>query len=80
MNDNILVSKHSDVIDYSKKYRNYGKFDHIVSGLNYRMSEFTAALGVVQIKRLSEIISWKNSYAKNFLDPLYKNRLKLQYC
>lgn len=73
----ILVSKHKDLIQYSKKFRNYGKFEHIVEGLNYRMSEFTAVLGVVQTNRMSEIISWKNKIAKDYLDPLYENRLKL---
>ena len=71
----ILVSKHADMIQHSLKYRNYGKFEHIIDGLNYRMSEFTAALGVVQIKRMKEIISWKNSYAKKYLDPKHPNRV-----
>ena len=30
-------------------------------GLNFRMSEFTAALGLVQIERLDEIVAWKNA-------------------
>ena len=29
-------------------------------GLNFRMSEFTAALGLVQTERLEEIVAWKN--------------------
>ncbi len=41
----MLASKHHGLIEYSKKYRNYGKFEHEVEGLNYRMSEFTVALG-----------------------------------
>ena len=72
----ILVSKHKDIIEYSIKFRNYGKFEHVVEGLNYRMSEFTAALGVVQTKRMKEIVDWKNEYAKNYLDPKYPNRVK----
>ena len=72
----VLVSKNKDLIDYAKKYRNYGKFDYDVSGLNFRMSEFTAALGIVQIKRLDEIIKWKNDYAHNFLDSQFGNRMQ----
>ena len=72
----ILVSKNEDIIKHSIKFRNYGKFEHIVNGLNYRMSEFTAALGVVQAKRMKEIVEWKNAYASNFLDPIHSNRLK----
>lgn len=71
----ILVSKHKDLLEHSRKYRNYGKFEHVVDGLNYRMSEFTAALGVVQVKRMKEIISWKNNYAKNYLDSNNPNRV-----
>jgi SAM-dependent methyltransferase len=41
----MLVSKHPSLIEFAMKYRNYGKFEHEVEGLNYRMSEFTAALG-----------------------------------
>ena len=72
----ILVSKHEDLIEHARKYRNYGKFNYDVDGLNFRMSEFTAALGVVQIKRLKEIIEWKNDFALNFLDPIHENRVK----
>ena len=71
----ILVSKHQELIDYCYKFRNYGKFEYDVQGLNYRMSEFTAALGVVQTKRMPEIVNWKNDYAENFLDTKYSNRV-----
>ena len=72
----ILVSKHKDLINHSLKYRNYGKFEHIVDGLNFRMSEFTAALGVVQTKRMNEIVKWKNEFARKYLDSKYSNRIK----
>jgi len=73
----ILVSTNKDLIEHAFQFRNYGKWDYNISGLNYRMSEFTAAMGVVQTKRLDEIISWKNKYAQKFLDPYYKNKLIL---
>lgn len=72
----MLVSKHEELIEYAKKYRNYGKFDHDVDGLNFRMSEFTAALGVVQIDRLPEIINWKQKIASEILDLRHENRVK----
>ena len=72
----LLVSKNKDLIAHSNKFRNYGKFDHLVDGLNYRMSEFTAVLGVVQTRRMKEIIDWKNDFAKNYLDLKYSNRIK----
>ena len=57
----ILVSKNDELMDYAKKFRNYGKFEHDVPGLNFRMTEFTAVLGVLATKRLDEIVSWKNN-------------------
>jgi dTDP-4-amino-4,6-dideoxygalactose transaminase len=60
----MLVSKHNEVIEYAKKFRNYGKFDYKVHGLNYRITEFAAAVGVIQADRLKDIIDFKNDYAK----------------
>jgi dTDP-4-amino-4,6-dideoxygalactose transaminase len=73
----MLVSKNKDLIEFAKQYRNYGKFDYKVEGLNYRLSEFTAAIGCVQVERQDEIIAWKNDYVKKHLDPQYSNRVIL---
>lgn len=73
----VLVSKHPELIEYARKYRNWGKFEYEVEGLNYRMNEFTAAIGVVQVERMEEIIAWKNEYAREFLDRQYSNRIHL---
>ncbi len=56
----VLVSKNKDLIEFSKSFKNYGKPNNKVIGKNYRMSEFNAALGCVQIDRLEDIIEWKN--------------------
>jgi perosamine synthetase len=73
----ILVSRHAELIDFVKKYRNYGKFEYDVEGLNYRLSEFTAAIGLVQTGRMEEIVGWKNRYAKEILDSAHPGRLQL---
>jgi perosamine synthetase len=73
----MLVSSNPGLIEFAKKYRNYGKFEHEVNGLNYRMSEFTAALGVVQVDRMDEMTAWKNEVAERHLAPQYTNRLNL---
>jgi dTDP-4-amino-4,6-dideoxygalactose transaminase len=73
----VLVSRRPEVVEYARAFRNYGKPTHEVHGLNFRMSEFTAALGLVQIERLPEIVAWKNSVARTSLDPLYPSRLEL---
>jgi dTDP-4-amino-4,6-dideoxygalactose transaminase len=72
----MLVSRNKDLIEFAKKYRNYGKFDFKVQGLNFRINEFSAAIGAIQTERLKDIIKFKNDYAKQ-LDLKYPNHLKL---
>jgi dTDP-4-amino-4,6-dideoxygalactose transaminase len=73
----VLVSTRPDVLEHARAFRNYGKPDYSVPGLNFRMSELTAALGLVQIERLPEIVAWKNAVARTELDPAYASRLQL---
>lgn len=72
----MVVSRHRGLMEFARKYRNYGKFEHEVEGLNYRMSEFTAALGAVQTDRMDEITAWKNDVAARLLDPVYPERIR----
>jgi len=73
----VLVSRHDELLQFARSYRNYAKPDYVQPGLNFRMSEFTAALGLVQIERLDEIVAWKNEIARSELDPRYPARLEL---
>jgi dTDP-4-amino-4,6-dideoxygalactose transaminase len=73
----VLVSGRPEVIAHARDFRNYGKPTYEVAGLNFRMSEFTAALGLVQIERLPEIVSWKNDIARRYLDDSHPSRLEL---
>jgi dTDP-4-amino-4,6-dideoxygalactose transaminase len=73
----VLVSRRPEVVEHAREFRNYGKPSYQVPGLNFRMSEFTAALGLVQIERLPEIVAWKNAVAVAELDPHFPGRLKL---
>jgi perosamine synthetase len=72
----VLVSKHPELIEHARAFRNYGKPTYELAGLNFRMSEFTAALGLLQIERLPEIVAWKNRVAREELDPQYPSRLE----
>jgi len=72
----MLVTNNVDLVDFAKKYRNYGKFDYKVQGLNFRMNEFVAAIGCVQVERLDQIVAWKNEYAQRYLDPKFPRRVK----
>jgi perosamine synthetase len=73
----MLVSHHPELLDHARAFRNYGKPDHRVAGLNFRLSEFTAAIGLVQTERLDEIVAAKNRYARERLDPVHPNRVEL---
>jgi dTDP-4-amino-4,6-dideoxygalactose transaminase len=72
----ILVSANKDLQEFSKQSRNYGKPDFTVEGLNYRINEFAAALGVAQVDRMADIVAWKKAYAEKHLDPKFPNRVK----
>jgi dTDP-4-amino-4,6-dideoxygalactose transaminase len=73
----LLVSSNPDLIEFARTFRNYGKPDYAAPGLNYRMNEFTAALGLVGTERLEEIVAWKNRIARSELDPRHPARLEL---
>ena len=73
----MLVSKHADAIELARTFRNYGKPDYTTHGLNFRMNEFTAAIGIVQTDRLPEIVRWKNEAARLHIDPHHPSRLQL---
>ena len=73
----MLVSRNAELLEYARAFRNYGKPDYAVHGLNFRLNEFTAALGIVQVDRLDEIAAWKNQAARTHLDPLYPSRVQL---
>ena len=73
----VLVSTNDELVAFARDFRNYGKPSFDVHGLNFRMSEFTAALGLVQIERLPEIVAWKNEVAREHLDPHHPSRLEL---
>lgn len=72
----MLVSRHAELIDYARLYREYGKPDFDQPGLNFRMNEFTAALGILAVERLDEIQAWKNDAARELLDPRHPNRVR----
>jgi dTDP-4-amino-4,6-dideoxygalactose transaminase len=73
----LLVSKHADLVEFARGFRNYGKPDYSQPGLNYRMNEFTAAVGLLGAERMEEIVAWKNKIAREELDPIHPARLEL---
>jgi dTDP-4-amino-4,6-dideoxygalactose transaminase len=73
----VLVSTRPEVVEHARAFRNYGKPTYDVPGLNFRMSEFTAAMGLLQAERMPEIVAWKNDIARNELDRQHPSRLEL---
>lgn len=72
----MLVTRHEALASFARSYRNYGKPNHTIHGLNFRMNEFTAALGCVQTERMQEVVAWKREYAYTMLDPVYPHRVQ----
>lgn len=72
----MLVTRRADLVEYARLFRNYGKPQHVVHGLNHRMTEFVAAIGVVQTRRLPDIIDIKQNLAAK-LDTQFPNRVRL---
>ncbi len=79
----MVCSKDGNCLQWVKLYRNYGrkvvdgKVNYVIkNGFNFRMSEFSAALGLVQMERLDEILAWKMQLARKY-DIIVKNRIKM---
>jgi dTDP-4-amino-4,6-dideoxygalactose transaminase len=73
----MLVSRHEELVEHARLFRNYGKPSYETHGLNFRMNEFTAAIGLVQVERLDEIVAWKNTMARTQLDAHHPSRIEL---
>lgn len=78
----MVVSKNEELLKWIEKYRNYGKevidghvYYRIPDGFNMRINEFTAALGIIQTRRLPQIVEWKRRLAEKY-DQIFENRVK----
>lgn len=77
----MIVSRDKDFLKWVEKYRNYGKevvdghvYYRLPNGFNFRLSEFNAALGIVQMERLDKILKFKRDLAKKY-DQIFENRV-----
>jgi perosamine synthetase len=74
----MLVTDDDNLAEKVRGLRDYGKPQPWVSyytqlGSNWRMSEFSAAVGVVQLKRLPEFIQWREKIANFYTQSLQKS-------
>ena len=79
----MVVSKNENLLKYVEEFRNYGKevinghvYYRMQEGFNFRLSEFNAALGIVQMERLEGILEWKRNLAEKY-DCIFDNRVRL---
>ncbi|CEG12901.1 conserved hypothetical protein [groundwater metagenome] len=73
----MIVSNDEKIYKLARSLRNQGRsenmgwLDHKILGYNYRLDEMSAALGVVQLKKIEKIIEMRNNVAQE-----YNKRLK----
>lgn len=73
----VAVTNREDLLKHLRSYRDYGRGSgYRVQSLNHRMDEFRAAFGTIQIRRMPEIVAWKQAYAREVLDPIYSDRVR----
>jgi perosamine synthetase len=74
----MVFTRHADTARRIRALRNHGRydspeprseyswFDHAELGFNYRLSEMQCALGLTQLARIEEILSRRESIARNY--------------
>ncbi|MCI8972715.1 MAG: aminotransferase class V-fold PLP-dependent enzyme [Lachnospiraceae bacterium] len=78
----MVVSKDAEFLRWVEEFRNYGKevidgnvYYRMQNGFNFRLSEFSAALGIVQMERLPKILEWKRKLAEKY-NQIFENHVK----
>lgn len=69
----MVASRNPDVIERIRKMRNYGieaNYDTYWPGMNGKMSEFHAIVGLHNLRRLDELVAERQSKARYFLDAI----------
>ena len=71
----MIVTENDDFANKVRLMRNHGKPEpwvsyHTYLGSNWRMSEMNAILGLIQLKRLDEFITWREKIAKQYTEML----------
>ena len=82
----MVVTRNKEVADWLKLWRNYGKKveiregENIItypqdSGFNARMAETIAALGIIQLERMPEVMAWKRELANKY-NQIFERRVR----
>lgn len=65
----MITTSDDELAEKMKIIRNQGqdyRYHHIVLGYNYRMTEFQAAIGIEQLKKIDRILKEKNEIAEKY--------------
>jgi dTDP-4-amino-4,6-dideoxygalactose transaminase len=68
----MIVTDHRALAERARSLRDHGKetrrgrIDFVAPGFNYKLSEIHAALGLAQLKRVSQLISLRRLWAKRY--------------
>ena len=75
----IVSSKDSGLIEKIKKMRNYGMkafgYDALIQGLNAKMSEFHAAIGLYNLRRLDILIKKRREKAQYYIKQIQEKTI-----
>ncbi|MDC0498887.1 DegT/DnrJ/EryC1/StrS family aminotransferase [Alphaproteobacteria bacterium] len=69
----IMLRNHGAEISEEKRYKSnksYVLSDFILPGLNYRLTDIQGALGLAQLKKIKQILNFRNKWAKYYLKNL----------
>ena len=75
-----LVTNNNKIASYAKLLRSHGikrtnlhwRYDVYMNGLNYRLSDIAASLGLSQLKKIKKFIKYRQILAKNYFNLLKK--------
>jgi perosamine synthetase len=79
----LLLTANDELAKKLRQLRNHGiemqdgKMDFVDAGLNYRMTDFQAALANSQMQRLSQIIAYKQELAEVYLNEIKNENVVL---
>ncbi|MFP4498954.1 MAG: DegT/DnrJ/EryC1/StrS family aminotransferase [Vulcanimicrobiota bacterium] len=69
----LVTTRHENVYEYIKMFREYGNngsYDCEIAGINGRMSEFHALLGLTQLPKIQDLAERRNKIARFYIESL----------
>ncbi|MBI5213742.1 MAG: DegT/DnrJ/EryC1/StrS aminotransferase family protein [Nitrospirae bacterium] len=73
----MLISNSREILDRAMDLREYDEKKDDTLRFNYKMTDFQAAMGISQLKKLPKFIEQRRRIAKNYLDKLQNLPLSL---